>query len=148
MISKKVYIASDGFVAFIDRVNKNHMHAVSLFSYFAREQYQLYTNIVSFNETYTAIYNTISPALARDFLNEMYVSNITILYPELAETKAAIKAVDSYNAVDLTFSKALMSVICNKKSIPQIMTYEYLHSLFGLKVIHEKRNEDKERNNA
>ena len=136
MVSKKVYIASDGFIAFIDRAHKKHVHASAFFRYFAQENYQLYVNVLDINETYTIIYNTISPSLARDFLRALNLSNVNILYPEASDMKTAIRTVESSNSVDLTFTKALMAVTCNRKSIPQIMTYEYLHALFGLQVFY------------
>ena len=136
MVSKKVYIAPDGFIAFIDRVNKKHVQATAFFRYFAQEQYQLYTNPVTINETYMTIYNTISPSLARDFLRALDLSNINLIFPENADIKAAIKIIESGNSVELTFAKALMAVICNKKSIPQIMTYEFLHALYGLQLFY------------
>jgi predicted nucleic acid-binding protein len=136
MISKKVYIAPDGFVAFIDRAHPKHVQASAYFRYFAQEKYQLYTSLTSMNDTYTIIYNTISPALARDFLRTMSLSSVNIIYPESAEMKQAVRTVETSNAVDLTFSKALMSVVCNRKNIPQIATFEYLHSLFGLQVFY------------
>src|SRR6266568_3450477 len=109
MISKKVYIAPDGFMAFIDRVHKKHVHAAAFFRYFAQEQYQLYTNVVSVNETYTILYNTVSPSLARDFLRALSLSNINILYPETADVKMAIKIIETGNSVEMTFAKALMA---------------------------------------
>lgn len=136
MISKKVYIAPDGLVAFIDRAHKNHVQATAFFRYFAQEQCQLYSNIISINECYMTIYNTISPSLARDFLRALSLSNINILYPESADIKSAIKIIETGNSVELTFAKALMAVTCNKKSIPQIMTYEYLHALYGLQLFY------------
>jgi predicted nucleic acid-binding protein len=136
MVSKKVYIAPDGFIAFIDRVNKKHVQASAFFRYFAQEQYQLYTSPVSIQETYMTIYNTISPSLARDFLRALDLSNINLVFPENADIKAAIKIIETSSSVDLTFSKALMAVMCNKKSIPQIMTYEFLHALYGLQLFY------------
>jgi predicted nucleic acid-binding protein len=134
MVSKKIYIASDGIVAFIDRAHKKHVQATAFFRYFAQEQCQLYSNVVSINETYMTIYNTISPSLARDFLRALSLSNINVLYPENADIKSAVKIIETGNSVELTFAKALMAVICNKKNIPQIMTYEYLHALYGLQL--------------
>jgi predicted nucleic acid-binding protein len=134
MVSKKIYIASDGLVAFIDRAHKKHVQATAFFRYFAQEQCQIYSSVVSLNETYMTIYNMISPSLARDFLRALSLSSINVLYPENADIKAAIKILETGNSVDLTFSKALMAVICNKKNIPQIMTYEYLHALYGLQL--------------
>jgi predicted nucleic acid-binding protein len=136
MVSKKIYIASDGIIAFIDRAHKKHVQATAFFRYFAQEQCQLYSNIVNINETYMTIYNMISPSLARDFLRVLSLSSINVLYPETADIKAAIKIIETSNSVDLTFSKALMAVICNKKNIPQIMTYEYLHALYGLQLFY------------
>lgn len=136
MLSKKVYIAPDGFISFIDRVHKKHVQTTAFFRYFAQEQYQLYSNVISVNETYMTIYNTISPSLARDFLRALSLSNINVLYPESADIKAAVKIIETSNSVELTFSKALMAVLCNKKSIPQIMTHEYLHALYGLQLFY------------
>lgn len=136
MVSKKVYIAPDGFVAFIDRAHSKHVQASAYFRYFAQEKYQLYTSIMSLNDTYTTIYNTISPSLARDYLRTMSLSSVNIIFPESAEMKQAIRTVESSNSVDLTFNKALMSVVCNRKNIPQIATFDYLHSLFGLQVFY------------
>lgn len=136
MISKKVYIASDGLVAFIDRVHKKHVQASAFFRYFAQEQYQLYTNVVSVNEAYMTMYNTISPSLARDFLRALSLSSINVLNPEPADIKTAIKIIETSNSVEMTFSKALMAVMCNKKSIPQIMTYGFLHALYGLQLFY------------
>jgi len=136
MVSKKIYIAPDGLVAFIDRAHKKHVQATAFFRYFAQEQCQLYSNVVNIHETYMAIYNTISPSLARDFLRALSLSSINVLNPEPADIKAAIKILETSNSVDLTFSKALMAVVCNKKSIPQIMTYEYLHALYGLQLFY------------
>ena len=136
MISKKVYIASDGFVAFMDRAHAKHVQASAYFRYFAQENYQLYSTVVSINDTYTSVYNTISPSLARDFLRVLALSSVNIIYPEAADMKIAIRTLESSNSVDLTFTKALMAVECNKKSIPQIATFDYLHALFGLQLFY------------
>jgi len=134
MISKKVYIASDGFVAFIDRGHTKHVHAGAYFRYFAQEGFQLYTSFATMNEAYEELYKSISPSLAKDFLRAMYMSSVNILYPEPSDVKSAIKTVATSSSVELTFSKALMSVLCNKRSIPQIYTFEFLHTLYGLQT--------------
>lgn len=122
------------FVAFIDRAHPKHVQASAFFRYFAQEKYQLYATVLSINETYTTVYNTISPSLARDFLRVIALSSINIVYPEPADLKLAVRTLESSNSVDLTFTKAMMAVVCNRKSVPQIATFEYLHSLFGLQV--------------
>lgn len=136
MISKKVYIAPDGFVAFIDRGHSKHVHSSALFRYFAQENYQLYTSFVTINETYEELYTNITPSLAKDFLRAMYMSSVNVIYPEPSDLKSAIKIVATSNVMELTFSKALLSVLCNKRSIPQICTFGYLPSLFGLQAFY------------
>ncbi|HWY79140.1 MAG TPA: hypothetical protein VNW29_02160 [Candidatus Sulfotelmatobacter sp.] len=136
MISKKIYIAPDALIAFVDRAHKKHIQTTAFFRYFAQEKCQLYTNVVSINETYMTIYNIISPSLARDFLRVLILSNINILNPESGDIKAAIKILETSNSVELTFAKALMAVLCNKKNIPQIMTYEFFHALYGLQLFY------------
>ncbi|MGI8419566.1 MAG: type II toxin-antitoxin system VapC family toxin [Candidatus Levyibacteriota bacterium] len=136
MISKKVYIASDAFVAFMDRAHVKHVQAAAYFRYFAQENYQIYSTIVSINETYTTSYNTISPSLARDFLRVLALSSVNVIYPEAADMKTSIRTLETSNSVDMTFAKALMAAVCNKKSIPQIATFEYLHALFGLQLFY------------
>lgn len=130
--SKKVYIAPSVFYAFINRADTKHEQACAYFRFFSEEQYQLYTDQINIVETYNRIYKDISPSLAKDFLRVMNVSGINILYPEETDTKHAIKTLVSYQSNDLTYPKALMAVLADRRSIPQICTFEYLHSLFGL----------------
>ena len=136
MTSKKVYIAPDGFLSFIDRAHPKHVHVSALFRYLAQEHYQLYTTFLTINEVYEELYKNTSPSLAKDFLRAIYMSSINLIYPEASDIKAAIKTVATSSAVELTFSKALMSTVCNKQSIPQICTFEYLPPLFGLQVFY------------
>src|SRR6266567_2703931 len=132
MQSKKVYIATDGFTAFIDRAHPKHVHASAFFRYFAQEHFQLYTSIVTINDSYNQFSQTVSPSLGKDFLRALSLSSINILYPETADVKSALKTVVTSNLTELTFAKALMAIMCSKRNIPQICTFEYLHALFGL----------------
>jgi predicted nucleic acid-binding protein len=136
MISKKVFIASDGFVAFIDRAHPKHIHAAAQFRYFAENNYQIYTTILGLNEAYQTLYNTISPSVARDFLRAIELSNLNLIYPEESDIKRSLRAVSTTQSADLTFTTALAATICNKKSIPQVCTFSYFPSLFGLQTFY------------
>ena len=136
MLSKKVFIASDGFVAFVDRAHPKHLHAGAFFRYFAQNQFQIYTTIVAIDETYNELYKTISPSVAKDFLRAIQLSSINILYPEDSDLKRSIKIITTTPSVELTFSKALMAIICNKRNIPQICTFSYSPTLFGLQTFY------------
>ena len=136
MVSKKVYIAPDGFVAFIDRTHPKHLHAGAFFRYFAQNQFQIYTTVVSIDEAYLELYHAISPSVAKDFMRAIQISAVNILYPEDSDMQRSIKTVITTPSVELTFSKALMAIICNKRSIPQICTFSYSPTLFGLQTFY------------
>lgn len=136
MISKKVYLARDAIIAFIDRAHSKHLQAAACFRYFAQNQYQLYINIVTLNEAYFELYQMVSPSIARDLMRAIELSSINIIYPEESDFKKSVRIIENTQSVELTFSKALMAVVCNKKNIPQICTFEYLHALFGLQLFY------------
>src|ERR1035438_1770882 len=89
--SKKVFIAQDAFIAFIDRTHPKHLQAAAFFRYFAQEQYQLYSNIITIDQTYNELYNNIAPSLAKDLLRALQISSLNILYPLDADISASIK---------------------------------------------------------
>ena len=130
--SKKVYVASDAFFAFIDRAHPKHEQADAFFRYFAQEEYKLFTDFVQLLEVYKKIYIDISPSLSKDFMRTIALSNFNIIYPEESDNKSALKSLVTYQVTELTYQMALMSVISNRRGITQIFTFEYLHPLFGL----------------
>jgi len=134
--SKKVFIAPDALITFIDRADSKHIHSSAFFRYFGQGGYQLYTDIISINYAYDKIFKDISPSVAKDFLRAMIISSFNILYPDESDMKATIKILAADQSAELAFSKALMAVFCNRRSIPQICTFEYLHPLFGLQLFY------------
>lgn len=134
--SKKVYIAPSVFTAFINRADPKHAQASAFFRYFAQENYKLYSDFLDIHETARKIHREISPSLSRDFLRTIFFSNINIIYPQESDIKGALKTLVNYQSVDLTFEKALMATLANKASIPQICTFEYMPSLFGLNTFY------------
>lgn len=128
---KKVFISSDIFLSFIDRADPKHLHASAFFRYFAQERYQIFTTLLTLDKTYTTLSESISQSIAKDFMRALSLSNINILYPEESDFKACLKAVLSYNS-EITFTETLVAVLCNKRNIPQICTFSYVHPLFGI----------------
>jgi predicted nucleic acid-binding protein len=134
--SKKVFIASDVLTAFVDRSNTKHEQAAAFFRYFAIEEYHLYTDSISLYEAYSKINIDLGATIAKDFLRTLYLSNVTIFYPDENDMKAALKIFLADKTGDLTLGKTLMAVLSDKKSIPQIATFEYIHAMFGLSVFY------------
>lgn len=130
--SKKVFIDSDVFYAFVNRAHEKHTQAAAYFRYFAQEQFQVFTSYSVVEEVYTQIYEKISPSLAKDFLRGLSLSNINILYPTESDLKASLKALINYRNTELTFNDSQTAVMANRNHISQICTFGYLHPLFGL----------------
>lgn len=125
-------VTSEVLYAFVDRAHAKYPQATAYFRYFSEQKYQVYTTYSLVLEAYDLIFDKISPSLARDFLRGITLSSINIIYPTEGDTKTAIKTLVNYKNSELTFVQAQMSVVCNKHSIPQVCTFEYLHPLFGL----------------
>ncbi len=134
--SKKVYLDASSFVAFIDRAHVKYDQATAYFRYFGIEEYQLFTDPITLTEAYNRLYNDISPSLAKDFLRVMSLSNINMIYPDESDNKAALKAMVNFKSTDLTYPKAILSVLANRRGVPQVCTFEYLPQLFGLTIFY------------
>jgi predicted nucleic acid-binding protein len=131
LISKKVFVESSVFCAFIDRAHPKHEQAAAYFRFFAEQEYMLFTDHNSLIDAYLAIYKDVSPSLAKDFLRTLSLSNVNVLFPEEQDSKAALKALVTYQSTDLTFPKAISAVLSQKRGITQICTFDYLHPLYG-----------------
>lgn len=135
-ISKKIYLTPDVFFAYIDRTHPKHTQASAFFRFFAENGYHLYTDSISIYETYQMMIAKMSRSLAKDFLRTIYISNITIIYPEESDMKSALKILFNDKANELTLQVALMTVIADKRNISQICTVEYFHTMFGLSIFY------------
>ncbi len=134
MLSKKVLIAPDILVAFIDRAQAKHEQSAAFFRFFAESEYQLFLAHNSLITVYNHIYTQISPSLAKDFLRTIALSNLNILYPDANDAKAALKTLITFQANELTFPTAMLAVLANRRNIPQICTFSYMPTLFGLQI--------------
>jgi predicted nucleic acid-binding protein len=130
--SKKVFIESDVFFAFVNRAHVKHPQAAAYFRYFAQEKFQIFTSYPVIEEVYKDVYEKISPSLAKDFLRGLSLSSVNILYPNESDFKAALKTIVNYGNTELTFRDSQSAVLANRNNLSQICTFEYLHPLFGL----------------
>lgn len=134
--SKKVYLDASTFLAFIDRAHIKYNEATAYFRYFGIEEYQLFTDAITVIEAYNRLYKDISPSLAKDFMRVLALSNINVIYPEESDTKAALKTLVNFKSTDLTYHGALLSVLANRRGVPQVCTFDYLPPLFGLSIFY------------
>lgn len=132
IVSKKVFIESDIFYAFVNRAHTRHPQAGAYFRYFAQEKFQVFTSYPAIEEIYREIYEKISPSLAKDFVRGMSLSSVNILYPNESDHKAAIKTLINYQNTELTLRESQTAVLSNRNFISQICTFKYIHPLFGI----------------
>ncbi|HVZ58893.1 MAG TPA: hypothetical protein VG935_04045 [Patescibacteria group bacterium] len=134
--SKKVYLDASAFVAFIDRAHIKYDQATAYFRFFGIEEYQLFSDPVTLVEAYNKLYNDVSPSLAKDFMRVMALSNVNMIYADESDIKAALKALVNFKTTDLTFPKALLCVLSNRRGVSQICTFDYMPQLFGLQMFY------------
>lgn len=136
MTSKKIYLASDILFAFVDRMHPRHSQAEAYFRYFAQESLQLFTDQFAIFATYEKMSVDISTVVAKDFLRIISTSSITILTPDEGDMKAATKVFLYDKSNELTFEKAILAVMADRKGISQICTFSYMQTLFGLSLFY------------
>lgn len=134
--SKKIYLAPNILVAFTDQLHTKHNQAAAFFRYFAQEQYQLFTDILSIYDAYGTVEQNMGHTVARHFLRSLFASSITIIYPTEADMKAALKVYLTDHSNQITFDMTLMMLLADRKGISQICTLEYISTLFGLSIFY------------
>lgn len=131
-MNKKVLVASDVLVAFVDRANPRHLHAGAFFRYFAQEHYTLFTTPLIISDTYALLTHKISPAIAKDFIKALSLGAINVISPDESDVKITYKTMLSSSPSEASFDETLMQVIANRRNITQVCTFSYLHPLFRL----------------
>lgn len=130
---KKVIIASHVFTAFIDRSHPNHGQAVAFFRYFSEEQYEVNTVLTTLIHTYQDIQETMGQSVAREWLKNMFLGSIQIIYPDETTVKTAIKLIMTTKNYNITIDQAIMNVVADKRHILSIATFEFFPFFFGVK---------------
>ena len=130
--SKKVFITSSVFFAFIDRNHPNHSQAAAFFRYFAQEKFRLYVNNFSVIETYNQVRKHVSYSIAKEFIKAIFLGNIEIIRADDAEEKTALRLILNEQNFDLTFEQALINVLADRRQIPCICSFEYTRFFYGI----------------
>ncbi|MFC1646971.1 hypothetical protein ACFL1A_01675 [Patescibacteria group bacterium] len=134
--SKKVYLAGDLLYSFVDRNDEKHNQSTAFFRYFALEKYHLFTDSYTLFDIYNRINDDMGLSVAKDFLRTITSSNITLLYPDESDMKAVYKIYLSDRISDMTLRQAIMAVLADRRGIPQIATFQYMQTMFGLTVFY------------
>lgn len=131
MISKKVFIDSSLFYAFIDRGDPNHSQAAKIMEQLSRQGSILYTSLQSVQDTYSALNDKMGMVLSHEFIQTIMESNIEILYPQRSDLISAFRLIKQNKGKQISLKEALISILMQKRNIPQIAAFTPWHNLLG-----------------
>ncbi len=132
--TKKIFIDSSIFLAFIDRGDPNHKKATQTLHTIAQLETTLYTSIFNILDTYSIVTREIGLTVGLEFLSSVLRSDMEVLFPQKADLLTAFKILQTNRNRQISLREALVAVLMEKKGINQILTFTYWHSLFGTYV--------------
>lgn len=132
--SKKIFIDSSLFLAFIDRANVNHLKSVQIMELLAQQRYQVYTSSVVILQTFNAIERDLGSTLANEFLQAILESNIQVLYATGSNFLAAFRYLKVNPGHRNSLSNIIIADLMQKHSISSILTFDFWPNLMGAMV--------------
>lgn len=129
--SRKIFIDSSIFIAFIDRGNPNHLIASKAVEDLARIGYRLYTSSSALTDSYALLSQEVGTTIALEFLQTMLQSGIEILFPQKIDLITAHRILRVNRDRQIPLGEALNATLMQKKGVIQILTFTYWHNLFG-----------------
>lgn len=133
-LTRKIFIDSSVLIGFIDRADNNHPRAVKAMEVLAKQGFHLYTSLLNINEVYAALSREAGLSVALDFLQASLQSDMEILFPQKADLITAHRMLRSNRERQMTLKEILNATLMQRRSIVQILTFNYWHNLFGSHV--------------
>ena len=132
--SRKIFIDSSIFIAFIDRGAPNHLKASKAMEDLASIGYRLYTSSPVVTDSYTLLSREVGTTIALEFLQTMLQSGIEILFPQKIDLITAHRILRVNRDKQIPLSEALNATLMQKRGIVQILTFTHWNNLFGTSV--------------
>lgn len=132
--SRKIFIDSSVFIAFIDRGNPNHSRASKAIEDLARTGYRLYTSSPVVTDSYTLLSQEVGVSVALEFLQTMLQSGIEILFPQKIDLITSHRILRVNRDRQIPLNEAMNATLMQKRGVVQILTFSYWHNLFGTYV--------------
>lgn len=129
--SKKVFIESSIFWAFVDRGDANHTQAVRIMDSLAKQNFMLFTSSMNVIETFSAVNMEIGLMVALEFLQAILESNIEILFPQKIDLITSLKLMKSNKDRQVSLKEVINASLMQKRGVSQVVTFKYWHNLFG-----------------
>lgn len=132
--SKKIFIESSYFLAFIDKANLNHVKASQILEFLGRNKYQVFTSGIVVLQTFNAIERDLGSTIARDFFQAMIKTNIKILYTSDSDLLAAFRYLKVNPGRQISLSYLINANLMQKHGINSILTFDYWPNVMGIVV--------------
>ncbi len=132
--SRKIFIDSSVFIAFIDRGSPNHLKASKAIGDLASIGYRLYTSLQVITASYVLLSREVGTTVALEFLQAMLQTGIEILFPQKADLITANRILRVNRDERISLNEALNATLMQRRGIVQILTFSYWNKLFGTNV--------------
>lgn len=132
--SKKIFIESSVFLAFIDRVNPNHVEASKILEFLGRNKYQVFTSGVVVLQTFNAIERDLGLAVARDFLQAMIKTNIKIIYMSDSDLLVTFRYLKANPNRQISLLSIINANLIQRHGIDSILTFDFWPNVMGIVV--------------
>lgn len=132
--SKKIFIESSLFLAFIDRANLNHAKASKMLEFLGRNKYQVFTSSIVVLQTFNAIERDLGSTIAKDFLQAMIETNIQILHPSDSDLLTAFRYLKVNPGRQISLSYLINANLMQKQGVNSILTFDFWPNIMGIVV--------------
>lgn len=129
--SRKIFIDSSIFIAFIDRGSPKHLKATKAIEDLASIGYRLYTSSDVITDAYDQLTHDVGTTVASEFLQTMLQSGIEILFPQKTDLVTANRILSVNRNREIALSEAVNATLMQKKGIVEILTFGFWNNLFA-----------------
>jgi predicted nucleic acid-binding protein len=132
--SKKIFIESSIFLAFIDRVHPDHLKVVQLLEYLGKEGFEVYTSSLVVLNVFNRVDKDMGFTVAMEFMQAMLESNIEILVPGKGEFVSAFKFLKLSKKTLWPLAEIVNADLMVKNRLMYVLTIDKWGEVMGTKV--------------
>lgn len=134
LASKKTFIDSSFFIAFIDRADVNYAKSVRLLELLASQKYKVYTSEIVILQTFNAIERDLGLTVGNEFLQAILESNIQILHSSDSDLLAAFRYIKANLGRQTSLTAIINANLMDKNGINSILTFDFWPSIMGTRT--------------
>lgn len=134
VLSRKAFVDTSVFLAFVDRANINHQKSVAMFEFLARNHNQVFTSNLVIFQVFNKLNQDVGISLSYEFLKTILQSNIDVLYPARSELVAAFRFFKNSPQRNIALTEVVNASLIEKHNIGSILTFDWWPNILGIKI--------------